>query len=135
MTNTNITDIIIKATGKEILWRINELHAFLQWMKHIERLDFSYWEDEENWASILKSDGGVIGFVWIRHPLIFLVKSELELFTQIKEQWGYIEIITVSKLGQKELSLNNQTALEVFNSNLGSAIFSAEDLWFKTNSI
>jgi len=129
---TNITDAIIKAKGKEVLWRISEFYCFLEWIKRIELITFSFWKDEENWASLLKDDS-TFGIVWTNYTLIVIGESESELISLIKDQWNYIEIVSVSHFNHAELSVNLETAIELFNTELES-VFSAEDLWFATNT-
>lgn len=127
----NITDKVTRAKEKDVLWRPSEFNSFLQWLNRDKQLTLSYWDDEENWASLLRG-GVILGYIWNRYPLIFIDKSESNLISLINKSWAYIEIVPVSKLYHAELTLDEHKAIELFKVELDDVV-SAEEIWFKTN--
>jgi hypothetical protein len=129
----NLTEIFKKVITSNVNWSVSLFYLVLETLKS-SNINFSFWEGEENWASILINNK-VVGYVWKKHPLIIL---ENEVASQIKnvlksiDEVYFVEVYSLSKDLFKIEDDEIKGYLENFN-NLNS--FTIDDLWFHTNSI
>ena len=94
----------------------------------------SFWEGEENWASIFVNDK-LIGYLWQKHPLFFINRGYYSSFRILLKEHQYIVFIDVDRLTEKELKIDYNDLKDEIEFGINYHRFSAEDLWFYTNSI
>lgn len=94
----------------------------------------SFWEGEENWASILINDK-TIGYIWRKYPLIIIEKEGVPDFKNILSIHGSISYIEVDSLSKDLFRLGDQELRGYFDSSIQFDSFTMEDLWFNTNSV
>jgi len=126
----NITKKLENLKQVNVPWQSNLFYKVSDWLNSCA-IDVSYWEGEENWAS-LSINGSGIGFLWRKYPLIF-AKANSSFIKKMKSNFPSLEIIEVTFLESPELYLERKTALFFFQKNWENC-FSAEDIWFETNS-
>lgn len=129
----NITSTIKVAISKNIIWSVN---FFFSTVERIEEIGFkiSFWEGEENWASIL-ADDKIIGYIWKKYPLIFILAQYSDEIKDNLKDYDYITIVEVKSLIDKEFKINYDELKGEIDFGLCYDGFSIEDLWFHTNSI
>jgi len=92
--------------------------------------NLSFWEGEENWASIIINNI-VVGYIWQKYPLVVV---ENKISSEIKDIEGIyfleVDFLDVNLFKIEDDSL--KVYFENFN-NLNS--FTMEELWFQTNSV
>ncbi len=124
----DITNIIKEANSTEVIWSVELFYSILEELKS-NGFEISFWEGEENWATILLGED-TIAYVWNKYPLVLISSKSLENFKQIQTKYNFIYFIEVSSLHNKELKIDAGQLNAEFN----TESFSAEDLWFHTNT-
>lgn len=127
-----LTSKIKGLESKDVNWQFG---LFYKVMSLFESHSFlsSYWEDEENWASIL-SGSEVNGYLWKRYPLLMIKDCLCDELKKTMENIG-VEVITVKSLSNDELILDEEIQKVFFpDLILNSSACSAEDLWLYTNT-
>lgn len=127
----NIDKDIIKATSQEILWSVNEFYIVKENLEKTE-IEVSYWE-EENWAELI-IDKQIIGYLWIRYPVMFILDKYYFTMNRCLSFGNYLSVIRVKSLTNKDLTLSKDILSTIFNTQFDSDNFSVEDLWFNTNT-
>jgi hypothetical protein len=129
----NLTAIFRKVFESKANWAISAFYLALKILK-ANKINLSFWEGEENWASIL-SNNKTVGYIWKKYPLVVLEKeiaSDIKNYLKDIEEIFYIEVVSLDrdmfKIDDDEL----KGCFENFNS---FNSFTFEDLWFQTNSI
>ena len=129
----NITEILKKVFASNVYWSISLFYLVLEKLRD-SNIDLSFWEEEENWASII-IDNNVCGYIWRKYPLIII---EDKISSEIKDILNVIEGIYFIEVGSLNVDLfkiedeNIKVYFESFNKYNS---FTMEDLWFYTNSI
>ena len=130
----DLTKLLTLAVHQEITWSIS---YFYETLEQIERSEFetSFWEGEENWATILKN-GSVIGYVWKKYPFIALQSDFLPSIKNLLNNYKFIVYLEVKSLNTEVLSYNKDLLRKYFNTKLQIVRpLTIEGLWFLTNSI
>ena len=129
----NITEILKKVIANNVNWAFSMFYIVIDTLKN-NGVNASFWEGEENWASILVNNKAV-GYVWKKYPLIILEKDIASL---IKEQLKDIEVICyieVDSLNKDFFKIEGDELKGYFENFHNFNSFTMEDLWFQTNSI
>lgn len=129
----DITESLKQAINTNTLWGLNGFYSFLNLAKDLN-IKISYWDGEENWATISSIDGDhEIGYLWRKYPLIFLKNDIGDNIKDVVSQFHYIVVIHVSSLTSKELVIRPEKDLidRLGFINYGVQI-SASDIWFNT---
>lgn len=113
------------------LWKIQEFH---NWISKIEKLGYniSFWENEENWATIM-DNGEIIGYLWYQNPLLIIQSSDL-ICTISNTELEEIQIIYHIDFNEKIFFLDKDN-LKYSEFSLLNNPFSINDLWFMTNML
>jgi hypothetical protein len=127
----NITEDIKKSIYADIPWRINQFYSFLEEIKLLD-INILYSNGEDNWASIV-SNNTLIGYVWRKYPLVFIVTDKASALDELWEHFEYIVLITVSDLSSNELIIDAESDIidRLRYSNYDNPT-SASDIWFYT---
>jgi hypothetical protein len=129
----NITTQIKEAISVNALWSISDFFYFLEILND-NGFETSYWKGEENWAGLIHNDV-LIGYIWHKYPLIFIKEDradEIELFIKELE---YIIVIKSKDLVSEEFSIDvDEDLFNRINYFRNTKNFSANDLWFYTNT-
>jgi len=128
----DITNSIKTSIATDVIWSINFFFSAIEKMEN-NGLEVSYWRDEENWASIL-ADNQTIGYVWQKHPLIFVISRYADEIKKLLKEYGYITYIEASSLTDEKFRMDDHLKNDCAYG-LTNEAFSAEDFWFHTNSI
>lgn len=128
----DITNIIDAAISVDVVWGVG---SFLSSIEKMERkgLKVSFWEGEENWASILMDDE-LIGYMWRKHPLVFVLSQYEDGVKESLNEFEYVFFIGVDSLSDKNLRINSTELKHEMDIEMFADEFSADDLWFHTNS-
>jgi hypothetical protein len=134
MIMVNITQDIKNAIYQDILWSISLFFDFVEVSKN-NKVEVSYWENEENWATLIIGQNP-IGYLWKKYPLLFLRKDKADIFsTAIGKSYSYLSLILVDDLNEEIFELDYDSLKEYVEYGVNYSKFSATDFWFYTNSI
>jgi hypothetical protein len=108
---------------------------FFSCMDSIGRSGFaiSFWEGEENWASI-SSNNLVVGYMWRKSPLVLIDSAYSERIKSCLKEYQFISFIAVKSLYEMELSVDPDVLKDEIDVYFDKQAFSAEEFWFQTNS-
>src|SRR5690606_21030035 len=98
------------------------------------KVKVSYWENEENWATLI-CDEKVVGYLWKKYPVLFLQSGYFDKISSTVKNCKYLSLILVNDLDSNFLKLDFTDLKDYFEDGLDYSKFSATDLWFQTNSI
>lgn len=129
----DITQDIKSAINRNILWSVRIFFDFIEKLR-VEKVEVSYWDGEENWATLIV-DSSPVGYLWKKYPVLFIQSNYLN---KLKGQDGistFLSVIVVDDLNAEVLELNYFDLKDYFEYGINYSKFSATDLWFQTNSI
>ncbi len=129
----NITQEIKNAINQNVLWSIGMFFDFIENLRN-EKIEVSYWEGEENWATLI-IDEKPIGYLWKKYPVLFIQKGYLNKVKTIIDNYTYLSSIIVDDLNTEVLKLDYVDLKDYFEYGIDYSKFSATHLWFLTNSI
>ena len=129
----NITQEFKKAINQDVLWSINMFIDFISKLRN-EKIEVSYWEGEENWATLIV-DKRPIGYLWKKYPVLFLESDYLNKVKTLIENYTYLSSIIVNDLNAQIFKLEYADLKDYLEYGVDYSKFSATDLWFQTNSI
>ncbi|GEM53204.1 hypothetical protein [Empedobacter brevis] len=122
-----ITDITCSYNDN---WYFNDFFIVINILKNNE-LEISYWEDEENWASVINNDK-IVGYLWHNYPLLFIEYRYSDIVNDFSDNYKF-EVIFVNSVYTDLFKMDNKL-ITVFDNFINLNSFTAEDLWFYTNS-
>lgn len=127
----DITHNIEKAINQDVLWR----QGFLNMLKKLQDNGYiiSFWENEENWASILVDDN-IIGYMWEKYPLVFVKSQYSNSIKNLLNEEQSIVFIDVDEITEKAFIIDFEALKDYIDYGLPDDGFSAEDFWFVTNT-
>lgn len=127
----DITRSIEKAISQNVLWR----QEFSGVIKKLQDNGYiiSFWENEENWASILL-DNNIIGYMWEKYPLVFIKAQYSDSVKRLLTEEQPIVFIDVNDITEKAFIINYSALKDYIDYGLSDDGFSAEDFWFVTNT-
>ncbi|SKD09631.1 hypothetical protein SAMN05660461_5520 [Chitinophaga ginsengisegetis] len=127
----DITHSIEKAISQDVLWR----QGFSNIIKKLENNGYiiSFWENEENWASILLGDE-IIGYMWEKYPLVFIKSQHSDSIKSLLSEGQPIVFIDANEMTEKVFIINYEALKDYIDYGLPDDGFSAEDFWFVTNT-
>lgn len=129
---TEINDIIKRTISSNVDWEFSIFYLVIDTLKNTG-VQVSFWEGEENWASILVNNKA-IGFIWKKYPLIIIEKEGVTNLKRVLIELDPINYIEVESLSKDLFSLDDELK-EYFGGSIESDVFTMEDLWFNTNSV
>lgn len=129
----DVTKDIKNAISQDVLWRTSIFFEYTQLLRKNE-FEISYWEGEENWATISISNSPV-GYLWRKYPVLFIVDKYQTQVVEISSSYGFVSIIFARDLNLKAFKLDYQALVDYLDYGANYEKFSATDLWFHTNSI
>ncbi len=129
----NITEIIKKVTLDNINWKHSIFYLAINTLDNNE-FKVSFWDDEENWASII-GDKVTTGYIWQKYPLIICEKNIMPDVRKALINIENIYYIEVDSLTEDLFKIEDQNLYKYFDDNIDFKSFTIEDLWFNTNSI
>ncbi|MBB6126347.1 hypothetical protein [Mucilaginibacter lappiensis] len=127
----NITIKIKKAIQTDVPWKIDQFYIFLEAVR-VSNLKVSYWDNEENWATLL-SEKITVGYLWRKYPLLLLLIEHESDMVRILSEFEYVVPILVANLVTEELIIDPDPLLidRVGELEYGQPL-SATDIWFYT---
>jgi hypothetical protein len=128
----DITPKIKAAISTNVLWSISLFFECIEQLQNT--FTVSHWQDEENWAGI-SSGEETVGYLWRKYPLLFIKEEYSTDIKALLSQYSYIEVIEVNSLTEPIFKANHVTFKDILEPGVNYDAFSAEDLWFHTNSI
>ena len=130
----NITEKIKTALLYDGNWKFSDFYLNVELLKNID-IQISFWEDEEYWATLL-SNNIVIGYLWKKYPLLIIERNYQNIISLNTNQYPFLCTIIVENLDKKNLKLDyNILKNQLSDWEIDYNKFSANDLWFNTNSI
>ncbi|ALR31282.1 hypothetical protein ATE47_12445 [Chryseobacterium sp. IHB B 17019] len=130
----DITIKIKNALSYKGNWKISDFFFIIELLEK-NRIDISFWENEENWATLL-NDNIAIGYLWKMFPILIIEDNYLNLVKLNLQNYTFINTINVENLSFKTLKLEDGILSDYLDNNIiNYNKFSANDLWFYTNSI
>jgi hypothetical protein len=133
MIMKNVTQDIKNAINQNVLWSISLFFDFIKVIRN-NKIDISYWENEENWATLI-IDQNPIGYLWKKYPLLFLKKNKLNIISAIIARYSCLSVVVVNDLNEDFLELDYDSLQDYIEYGIDYGKFSATDFWFQTNSI
>ena len=128
----DITNIINEVGSTEMMWSTELFYSVIEEIGNNE-FEVSFWEDEENWASVLVNKE-TIAYVWKKYPLVLRSSKVSENLKKILKDYNFICFIEVNSLRGKELKIDSKRLTNLVSFDFDTESFSAEDLWFQTNT-
>lgn len=128
-----ISGIIKRTISSNVDWGFSIFYLVIDTLKSAG-VQTSFWEGEENWASILLKNK-TIGYIWKKYPLIIIEKESIPNFKSMLTGHAPINFIEVDSLDQDLFILNDDKLKRYFDSSFDFDSFTMEDLWFNTNSV
>lgn len=130
---TDITEKIKLAVNQNILWAVSVFFEFIGKLKN-RNIDVSYWEGEENWATLIVEEKS-IGYLWKKYPVLIIESKYIDTLKEVLAKNDFLSLITVININNEELSLSFEEVNNYFDYGMNYQKFSATDLWFQTNSV
>lgn len=128
----DITKQLEAAISQNVLWSISLFFECIEQLQHT--FTVSHWQGEENWAGI-SSENETVGYLWKKYPLLFIKDAYSAEMKIVLAQYNYIEVITSNNLTEPIFKAAYPNFKELLEPGVNYDAFSAEDLWFHTNSI
>lgn len=128
----NLTEIFKKAILSNLNWSVSVFYYVLETLK-ANNVNLSFWEGEENWASILNNNK-TVGYVWKKYPIIVLEKQvapDIKDYLRNEDGIFYVE---VASLDRDQFKIEDEEVEKYFENFNSFNSFTFEDLWFQTNS-
>lgn len=129
----NITEIIKKVTSSNINWEYSIFYFIIDRLNE-SSYNISFWDNEENWASIIEEEK-IIGYVWRKYPLIICEMRVMLSLMNLLQEIESVDYIGVSSLIKDLFKIDDHSLYKYFDGDLNFDSFTMEDLWFNTNSI
>lgn len=134
MTEIKEIDEIIKSTvSSNVDWEFLMFYLVIDALQSAG-VQVSFWEGEENWASIHVRDK-IVGYIWKKHPLIIIERESIPDFKSMLIDYEPINYIEVDSLSRDLFKLNDDGLKRYFDCSIDFDLFTMEDLWFNTNSM
>ena len=112
----NINRKIESAATQNVLWSISEFYTFIEEIVSYD-VEVSFWDGEENWATLsINDDGG--GYIWKRYPLLIVEKSFIGNIEKFLEHFDFIQVVEVSAITSKELAVNREVSIKYLDTDL-----------------
>lgn len=128
-----ITEILKKVVASNADWAFSMFYLVMDALKE-KGIQVSFWEGEENWASILLKTK-TIGYIWKKYPLIILEKKGISDLKSVIADFDPINYIEVDSLSEDLFSIDDDNLKGYFDNSIEFSSFTMEDLWFNTNSV
>ena len=112
----NINRKIESAATQNVLWSISEFYTFIEEIVSYD-VEVSFWDGEENWATLSINDDGE-GYIWKRYPLLIVEKSFIGNIEKILEHFDFIQVVEVSAITSKELAVNREVSIKYLDTDL-----------------
>jgi hypothetical protein len=129
----NLTEIFKKVITSNVNWSSSLFYLVLETLRS-SNINFSFWEGEENWASILINNKPV-GYVWKKHPLIILEKEVGSQIKNVLKSVDEVYFVEVDSLGKDLFKIEDDEIKRYFENFNDFNSFTIDDFWFQTNSI
>lgn len=129
----NISEVFRKAMLVDTTWKTREFYEILNKFDN-DTFEVSYWEGEENWASILVKNI-LIGYIWRKYPLIIIEKQYAKEIKELAECDDLCYYLEVEALNKDVFEIDDVQIRKIVNGSMDFDSFTMEDLWFNTNCI
>ncbi len=128
----NITQDLKNAIGVDLPWSVDQFYVFIE---RIQLLKFkvSYWEGEENWATVSSINDDLLGYVWQKYPLTLFKSKGVNLLEELRNDFEYLVIVIADDLSSKEFIVSEDVMLtdRLDCIEYGTPL-SATDIWFSS---
>lgn len=129
----NLTGILKKIIASNVNWSVSLFYLVLETLRD-NNLNLSFWEGEENWASILINNK-VVGYIWRKYPLVVVEKKISSEIKYILKDIEGIYFIEVDLLNVDLFKIEDESIKVYFENFNNFNSFTMEELWFQTNSV
>lgn len=128
----NITKDLRNARSQNIMWSLNEFYNVIEKLLNYP-FEVDIPDEQENWTEITINHE-LIGYIWKKHPLIFITKEYSNIIQSYLKEYPWITYITVDTLISVELTIDFLEFKDILNWFPNTYAFSAEDLWFHSQT-
>lgn len=132
----NITEDLKKIFDSDVNWTTSTFYSVIDSLKD-NGLDVSFWDSEENWASIICLPNKASGYVWLKYPLVVYERSlgpVIQCALDAVQSHG-VYCLEVEALNEDLFTIDDESMHQYFDGFFDFASFTMEDVWFHTNSI
>lgn len=91
----DITEKIKSAIIQNVLWALSIFYDFIEQFGS-KNIQVSYWEGEENWATLCIAEKPV-GYLWKKYPLLIVERHLRDELNEFLENYGFLSVILVEK--------------------------------------
>ena len=127
----DITELFKKVTSSELNWSVSVFYSVLEYIKK-QKFQVSFWEGEENWASIIYNNN-TVGYIWKKYPLIIFEEQIYPFLDQYFKDIDGVYYLNVDSLNIDLFSIQREEFKDYFENFHKFDSFTIEDLWFFTN--
>jgi hypothetical protein len=129
----DVTDIFKQLISSDINWTHSTFYSIIEALKFGE-FNLSFWEGEENWATIL-TENKVVGYVWKKYPLIVINREISDIIKDKVNDIHNLFCIEVDSLENDTFKIEDVNLHGHFGNFSKFEKFTMEELWFETNCI
>ncbi len=128
----NITNEIRNARSQNIMWSLNEFYIVIEKLLNYP-FEVDIPDEQVNWSEIIRNHE-LIGYIWKKYPLIFITKEYSKKIESYLIEHPWITFIAVDSLINIELTIDVKEFTDVIGWFPNTHAFSAEDLWFHSQT-
>ena len=132
----NITEDIQSLINGDVNWSPSAFYAVIDILNEMG-IGVSFWDGEENWASISNLDNKVSGYVWLKYPLVVYERSIRPAIPDALDDVlpDGVFCLEVETLNEDLFTIDDESLHQYFDGFFDFSSFTMEDVWFHTNSI
>jgi hypothetical protein len=98
-----ITTIIKEVCSKNIIWGVDVFYAVIEQLRSKDCY-ISFWDNEENWATILVDDK-IVGYLWKEFSLAFVISQYVNDISISLKEFDFVTLVEENSLTSKELKI------------------------------
>lgn len=129
----DLTEIFNKVVTSNVDWQFSMFYSVIDTLRN-NNVNLSFWEGEENWASIIRNDKAR-GYIWKKYPFIVIEKGIASHIRNLISDFEGIYYIEVGSLNTDLFKIEEHELQKSFGDFNSFDSFTMEDLWFQTNNV
>src|ERR1041384_3583546 len=122
----NLTEIFRKAISRNVDWTFSTFYRVIEILEK-NGVGLSFWEGEENWATI-HLNSKTVGYVWKKYPIVILEKTPAFLIKEQLKDIDTINYIEVELLTKDLFKIDEEELKAYFEDFKSFNSFTMEDL-------
>ena len=129
----DITEIFKKVVSSKIDWIYSIFYLVVDKLKD-KGVRISFWDGEENWASILVNNR-TVGYIWKKYPIVIFEKGAIPNMQILLRDIENIYYVEVDSLTNDLFRIEDDELHKYFDGFFDFNSFTWENLWFNTNAV